>query len=169
MSIHKAIDQIVEAFIPEMARISEMHESEDQKERHYKAWLRATFFFSRRRSVELRLVSRILLGRPRLVETKCWACAHGGWVGGGGGANPGRGGRGRGSLEAGIGGLRLRAHRRGRVHSGAAAGLPVGLRCRDSPRRERRPGRASDRRYQPRSRRPPRDVVAYRAKLSLCR
>jgi hypothetical protein len=41
MSIHKAIDQIVEAFIPEMERISEMHESEDQKERHYKAWLRA--------------------------------------------------------------------------------------------------------------------------------
>jgi hypothetical protein len=42
MSIYKAIDQIVEAFIPEMERISEMHESEDQKERHYKAWLRAT-------------------------------------------------------------------------------------------------------------------------------
>jgi hypothetical protein len=42
MSIPKAIDQIVEAFIPEMERISEMHESEDQKERHYKAWLRAT-------------------------------------------------------------------------------------------------------------------------------
>jgi len=32
MSIHKAIDQIVEAFIPEMARISNMHETEDQKE-----------------------------------------------------------------------------------------------------------------------------------------
>jgi hypothetical protein len=42
MSIHKAIDQIVEAFVPEMARISNMHESEDQKERQYKAWLRAT-------------------------------------------------------------------------------------------------------------------------------
>jgi len=42
MSIHKAIDQIVEAFIPEMARISNMHETEDQKERQYKAWLRAT-------------------------------------------------------------------------------------------------------------------------------
>jgi hypothetical protein len=42
MSIHKAIDQIVEAFMPAMARISNMHESEDQKERHYKAWLRAT-------------------------------------------------------------------------------------------------------------------------------
>jgi hypothetical protein len=41
MSIPKAIDQIVEAFIPEMERISETHESEDQKERHYKAWLRA--------------------------------------------------------------------------------------------------------------------------------
>ncbi len=42
MSIQKAIDQIVEAFIPEMARISKMNESEEQKERHYKAWLRAT-------------------------------------------------------------------------------------------------------------------------------
>ena len=42
MSIHKAIDQIVEAFIPEMERISRMDESEEQKERHYKAWLRAT-------------------------------------------------------------------------------------------------------------------------------
>jgi len=37
MSIHKAIDQIVEAFIPEMARISKINESEEQKERHYKA------------------------------------------------------------------------------------------------------------------------------------
>ena len=42
MSIHKAIDQIVESFIPEMTRISKMNESEEQKERHYKAWLRAT-------------------------------------------------------------------------------------------------------------------------------
>lgn len=42
MSIHKAIDQIVEAFIPEMEKISRMHESEEQKDRHYKAWLRAT-------------------------------------------------------------------------------------------------------------------------------
>ena len=42
MSIHKAIDQIVEAFIPEMERISRMDEDEEQKERHYKAWLRAT-------------------------------------------------------------------------------------------------------------------------------
>ena len=41
MSIHKAIDQIVEAFIPEMERISRMDKSEGQKERHYKAWLRA--------------------------------------------------------------------------------------------------------------------------------
>jgi hypothetical protein len=42
MSINKAIDQIVEAFIPEMTKISQTHESEEQKERHYKAWLRAT-------------------------------------------------------------------------------------------------------------------------------
>jgi hypothetical protein len=42
MSIHKAIDQIVETFIPEMEKISKMKESEEQKERHYKAWLRAT-------------------------------------------------------------------------------------------------------------------------------
>jgi hypothetical protein len=42
MSINKAIDQIVEAFIPEMMKISQTHESEEQKERHYKAWLRAT-------------------------------------------------------------------------------------------------------------------------------
>jgi len=42
MSVHKAIDQIVEAFIPEMEKISKMKESEEQKERHYEAWLRAT-------------------------------------------------------------------------------------------------------------------------------
>jgi hypothetical protein len=42
MSINKAIDQIVEAFIPEMTKIAQTHESEEQKERHYKAWLRAT-------------------------------------------------------------------------------------------------------------------------------
>ena len=42
MPINKAIDQIVEAFIPEMRKISQTHESEEQKERHYKAWLRAT-------------------------------------------------------------------------------------------------------------------------------
>jgi hypothetical protein len=42
MSINKTIDQIVEAFIPEMTKISQTHESEEQKERHYKAWLRTT-------------------------------------------------------------------------------------------------------------------------------
>jgi hypothetical protein len=42
MSVNKAIDQIVEAFIPEMEKISKMKESEEQKERQYKAWLRAT-------------------------------------------------------------------------------------------------------------------------------
>jgi hypothetical protein len=41
-SINKAIDQIVEAFIPEMTKISKTNESEEQKERHYKAWLRAS-------------------------------------------------------------------------------------------------------------------------------
>jgi hypothetical protein len=42
MSINKTIDQIVEAFIPEMRKISQTREREEQKERHYKAWLRAT-------------------------------------------------------------------------------------------------------------------------------
>jgi hypothetical protein len=42
MSINKTIDQIVEAFVPEMRKIAQTHESEEQKERHYKAWLRAT-------------------------------------------------------------------------------------------------------------------------------
>jgi hypothetical protein len=42
MTINKIIDEIVEAFIPEMERISKTNESEEQKERHYKAWLRAT-------------------------------------------------------------------------------------------------------------------------------
>jgi hypothetical protein len=42
MSINKMIDQIVEAFVPEMAKISKTNESEEQKERHHKAWLRAT-------------------------------------------------------------------------------------------------------------------------------
>jgi hypothetical protein len=42
MSLNKAIDQIVEAFIPEMEKISKMKVSEEQKERQYKAWLRAT-------------------------------------------------------------------------------------------------------------------------------
>jgi hypothetical protein len=45
MSIQKAIDQIVEAFIPEMEKISKTSESEAQKERHYKAWLRAARIF----------------------------------------------------------------------------------------------------------------------------
>jgi hypothetical protein len=40
--MHKEIDLIVEAFIPEMARISNLNESEEQKERHAKTWLRAT-------------------------------------------------------------------------------------------------------------------------------
>ena len=55
MSVHKAIDQIVEAFIPEMERISKMKESEEQKERHYKAWLRATLqrFASDVRDIEV--------------------------------------------------------------------------------------------------------------------
>jgi hypothetical protein len=38
----KEIDRIVEAFIPEMARIWESNQSQDQKERQTKAWLRAT-------------------------------------------------------------------------------------------------------------------------------
>jgi hypothetical protein len=56
MSIHKAIDQIVEAFIPEMEKISRMDESEEQKERHYKAWLRATLqrFADEVREIEAR-------------------------------------------------------------------------------------------------------------------
>ena len=56
MSIHKAIDQIVESFIPEMTRISKMNESEEQKERHYKAWLRATLqkFADNVRDIETR-------------------------------------------------------------------------------------------------------------------
>ena len=49
----------------------------------------------------------------------------------------------------------------------AAAGLFVGLRCRDSPRQQCRARRAGDRRNQPRYCRPPWNVVAYRAKLSL--
>ena len=42
MQREKEIDLIVEAFIPEMARISSLDESEEQKERQAKAWLRAT-------------------------------------------------------------------------------------------------------------------------------
>jgi hypothetical protein len=40
--MHKEIDLIVEAFIPEMARISNLDESEGHKKRQAKAWLRAT-------------------------------------------------------------------------------------------------------------------------------
>lgn len=39
--MHKQIDLILEAFIPEMARISNLDQSEEQKERQAKAWLRA--------------------------------------------------------------------------------------------------------------------------------
>jgi peptidyl-tRNA hydrolase len=55
MSVPKAIDQIVEAFIPEMEKISKTKESEEQKERHYKAWLRATLqkFAADVRDIEL--------------------------------------------------------------------------------------------------------------------
>jgi hypothetical protein len=42
MQREKEIELIVEAFIPEMARISSLDESEEQKERQAKAWLRAT-------------------------------------------------------------------------------------------------------------------------------
>ena len=42
MRREKQIDLIVEAFIPEMARISNLDESEEQKERQAKLWLRAT-------------------------------------------------------------------------------------------------------------------------------
>jgi hypothetical protein len=38
--MHKKIDLILEAFIPEMARISALDETEEQKERHAKTWLR---------------------------------------------------------------------------------------------------------------------------------
>jgi hypothetical protein len=38
----KEIDRIVEAFIPEMTRIWDSDQSEEQKERQTKAWLRAT-------------------------------------------------------------------------------------------------------------------------------
>ncbi|HEY6994322.1 MAG TPA: hypothetical protein VH397_11470 [Xanthobacteraceae bacterium] len=42
MFITKEIDRIVEAFIPEMTRIWDSDQDEDQKERQTKAWLRAT-------------------------------------------------------------------------------------------------------------------------------
>jgi hypothetical protein len=38
--MNKKIDLIIEEFIPEMARISSLGESEEQKERHAKTWLR---------------------------------------------------------------------------------------------------------------------------------
>jgi hypothetical protein len=40
--IAKEIDRIVEAFIPEMTRIWDADQSQEQKERQTKAWLRAT-------------------------------------------------------------------------------------------------------------------------------
>ena len=38
--MEKKIDLILEEFIPEMARITALDESEEQKERHAKTWLR---------------------------------------------------------------------------------------------------------------------------------
>jgi hypothetical protein len=35
----KHIDRILDEFIPEMARITALEESEEQKERHAKTWL----------------------------------------------------------------------------------------------------------------------------------
>jgi hypothetical protein len=40
-AMNKEIDLIVKGFIPEMARISNLDQSEEQKERQAKAWLRA--------------------------------------------------------------------------------------------------------------------------------
>jgi hypothetical protein len=40
--MNKEIDRIVEAFLPEMDRISKSDQSDEQKERQAKAWLRAT-------------------------------------------------------------------------------------------------------------------------------
>ena len=42
MFIKQEIDRIVEAFIPEMTRVWEADQSQTQKERQTKAWLRAT-------------------------------------------------------------------------------------------------------------------------------
>jgi hypothetical protein len=39
--MNKEIDRIVEAFLPEMDRISKTDQSDEQKERQAKAWLRA--------------------------------------------------------------------------------------------------------------------------------
>jgi len=40
--IKQEIDRIVEAFIPEMTRVWEADQSQSQKERQTKAWLRTT-------------------------------------------------------------------------------------------------------------------------------
>jgi hypothetical protein len=40
--MNKKIDLILEQFIREMARISALNETEEQKERHAKTWLRTT-------------------------------------------------------------------------------------------------------------------------------
>ena len=40
--IKQEIDRIVEAFIPEMTRVWDADQSQPQKERQTKAWLRAT-------------------------------------------------------------------------------------------------------------------------------
>ena len=42
MFIKQEIDRIVEAFIPEMTRVWGADQSQSQKERQTKAWLRAT-------------------------------------------------------------------------------------------------------------------------------
>ena len=42
MFIRQEIDRIVEAFIPEMTRVWGADQSQSQKERQNKAWLRAT-------------------------------------------------------------------------------------------------------------------------------
>ena len=42
MFIRQDIDRIVEAFIPEMTRVWGTDQSQSQKERQTKAWLRAT-------------------------------------------------------------------------------------------------------------------------------
>ena len=42
MFIKQEIDRIVEAFIPEMTRVWRADQSQSQKERQTKAWLRAT-------------------------------------------------------------------------------------------------------------------------------
>lgn len=48
----KEIDRILEAFIPEMARIGGLNESEAQKERHAKTWLRGTLETFARKIIE---------------------------------------------------------------------------------------------------------------------